>query len=59
MQNTPYAFVFFVSYALPFLIVRMPYKRHCNQAVIGLCNSMHLVDKNLGKVPHIRRIGQR
>jgi len=58
VQNTSNVSVFSMSHALPLMIVLMLYKRNCNQAVIGMCNSMHLVDKNLGKVPYFRRIGE-
>jgi hypothetical protein len=46
----------FGSFTLPSKIAWIPSKRHCNQAVIRMCNSMHLVDKNLCKVPYFRRI---
>jgi hypothetical protein len=55
-QNTPLASVVFVSWLLPTITARMMRNRHCNQAVMELCNSMHLVDKNLEIVPYFRRI---
>ena len=56
VQNGVYASVVFASSALPSMIAWMPCNRHCNQAVMELCNSMHLVDKNLRIVPYFRRI---
>jgi hypothetical protein len=47
----------FGSFTLPSKIAWIPSNRHCNQAVIGLSNSMHLVDKNPAEVPYFRRIG--
>jgi hypothetical protein len=56
VQNAALASVVFVSWLLPTITARMMCNRHCNQAVMELCNSMHLVDKILGIVPHFRRI---
>jgi hypothetical protein len=55
-QNTAHASVVFVSWLLPTITARMMCNRHCNQAVMELCNSMHLVDKILEIVAYFRRI---
>ena len=56
MQNATNASAGFVSYTLPSKIAWMPWNRYCNQAVMELCNSMPLVDKNLRIGPYFRRI---
>ncbi len=56
VQNAAHVSVVFMSWPLPSITGRMMCNRHCNQAVMELCNSMHLVDKNLEIVPCFRRI---
>jgi len=56
MQNATHASVVFVSCALASVNAWMLCNRDCNQAVMELCNSMHLVDKNLEIVPYFRGI---
>jgi len=51
VQNTAHASVVFVSCALASVHAWILCNRHCNQAVMELYNSMHLVDKNLRIVP--------
>jgi len=49
--NRAHAAGFFVSCALASANAWMLCNRYCNQAVMELCNSMHLVDKIVGIVP--------
>ena len=56
VQNTAHASVAFMSCALASLNACVLCNRYCNQAVMELCNSMHLVDKNLEIVPYFRLI---
>jgi hypothetical protein len=56
VQNAAHAFGFFVPCALASVNAWMPCNRYCNQAVMELCNSMHLVGKILEIVAYFRRI---